>query len=453
MWSVRTSGNGMLPLGAVSGVVVAVTAGFARGMWLDNLHNGLLGLAFTCVGAYVLHQQPRNRCGFAFLATGVAEAVMFLGRQIGHDLPAGTTSWWGWLGVWPLVVCLFGATVSVVLFPDGRVPAAAWRWVLGASAFLAVAVALMSALWAAGFDDAGLLTRAPFELGGWAGVGSIWSGIAHTTFAVFQLLWIVAVVDRWRRSRGTVRLQLAVVGVLAAASVLALGAGLLVAGSPTVGLLAACFVPVGAGWAIVHGQYLSTRSALTWMAGRSAGTGSIGNDLAAAVGESLGAGRVALSMHRGGVVEQIGAWQAAAGVAFDGEPTVRREIVDAAGGSVGELLVHREAPLTRHEHQLLDAYGAQASFVIEHLLLATALAGRSAPTGFDHLSPRERDVLALLARGLSNAAICEELHLSVKTVEPLIGSIFIKLRLPPGPESNRRVLAAVAYVEDERARS
>ncbi len=86
----------------LSGVVVAAVAGFARGVVLSNLHNGLLALAFASVGAYVLHQQPRNRCGMAFLATGVVEAVMFLGRQIGHDPWPGASPWWGWLGVWPL---------------------------------------------------------------------------------------------------------------------------------------------------------------------------------------------------------------------------------------------------------------------------------------------------------------------------------------------------------------
>ena len=111
----------------LSGVVVVVGAGFAQGVWLPNLHNGLLALAFASVGAYVLHQQPRNRCGQAFLATGVVEAVMFLGRQIGHDPAPGTSEWWGWLGVWPLVVGLALVTLSVILFPDGSLPSPAWK--------------------------------------------------------------------------------------------------------------------------------------------------------------------------------------------------------------------------------------------------------------------------------------------------------------------------------------
>ena len=48
-----------------------------------------------------------------------------------------------------------------------------------------------------------------------------------------------------------------------------------------------------------------------------------------------------------------------------------------------------------------------------------------ADTGhLDGLTDRENEVLELISRGLSNAAICDELHLSIKTVEPVVGSIF-----------------------------
>ncbi len=55
-------------------------------------------------------------------------------------------------------------------------------------------------------------------------------------------------------------------------------------------------------------------------------------------------------------------------------------------------------------------------------------------------------MLELVARGLSNAAICDELHLSIKTVEPAVGSILIKLGLHADSASNRRVLAALRYL-------
>ncbi|MSW64338.1 MAG: DNA-binding response regulator [Actinobacteria bacterium] len=52
-----------------------------------------------------------------------------------------------------------------------------------------------------------------------------------------------------------------------------------------------------------------------------------------------------------------------------------------------------------------------------------------------------------MARGLSNTAIAAELHLSVKTVEPVVSTVFGKLGLQPDTRDNRRVLAVLAYLE------
>ena len=64
------------------------------------------------------------------------------------------------------------------------------------------------------------------------------------------------------------------------------------------------------------------------------------------------------------------------------------------------------------------------------------------------LSPREREVLGLMAEGRSNAGIASELVLSTGAVEKHIAGIFTKLRLPPSPDDHRRVLAVLAYVQE-----
>jgi len=68
------------------------------------------------------------------------------------------------------------------------------------------------------------------------------------------------------------------------------------------------------------------------------------------------------------------------------------------------------------------------------------------PGPLDELSPREREILALIAEGHSNKRICELLYLSPKTVETHIHSILVKLGLQESPDSSRRVLAVLTYL-------
>jgi DNA-binding NarL/FixJ family response regulator len=64
----------------------------------------------------------------------------------------------------------------------------------------------------------------------------------------------------------------------------------------------------------------------------------------------------------------------------------------------------------------------------------------------DRLSPREREVLALMAQGRSNHAIGEQLAVELKTVETHVGRVFTKLGLHEDRHENRRVLAVLTFV-------
>jgi DNA-binding NarL/FixJ family response regulator len=65
----------------------------------------------------------------------------------------------------------------------------------------------------------------------------------------------------------------------------------------------------------------------------------------------------------------------------------------------------------------------------------------------DRLTPREREVLGLMAEGRSNHAIAEQLVITERAVEKHVTSIFSKLDLPPTAEAHRRVLAVLKYLE------
>jgi DNA-binding NarL/FixJ family response regulator len=78
------------------------------------------------------------------------------------------------------------------------------------------------------------------------------------------------------------------------------------------------------------------------------------------------------------------------------------------------------------------------------------LLARRAGGPLDTLSPRELEVLGLMAEGRSNAAIAGKLVLTVGAVEKHVANIFTKLRLPPSGEDHRRVLAVLAYLQADR---
>jgi DNA-binding NarL/FixJ family response regulator len=85
--------------------------------------------------------------------------------------------------------------------------------------------------------------------------------------------------------------------------------------------------------------------------------------------------------------------------------------------------------------------------VVDPALVSELVAARRAEDPLDVLSPREREVLALMAEGRSNAGIAHQLWITEGTVEKHVRSILMKLRLPATEDDQRRVLAVITYLD------
>ncbi|MBM6400521.1 LuxR family transcriptional regulator [Phycicoccus sp. MQZ13P-5] len=376
---------------------------------------------------------------------------MFTARQLAHADPAGTDPWVAWLGVWPVPLALGLTTLAVLWFPDGRLPSRGWRPVLVAAAVLTAVSCLLSALWPVGYAAAGVSVPHPLADGSPEAVTTLWRVVATPSFVALQLLWVPALVTRWRTGRSGRELGWLLSAVAVAA--VALAVGLLVAGSPRAGLLAACSVPLAAGLAVVHGRQTAVRSALSWLSRSGPDAGRLPADLAEAVARALAADGARVWIGSEGVLRVAGAWpeadptpDASSLPALAAGPGAGVHPVLRDGRVTGALEVVRAAPLSRSEGRLLAELASQAALVVEHVSLAALIDGQRRAGHLDSLTPRERQVLELIARGMSNAAICAELHLSIKTVEPLVGAVFTKLGLHADSASNRRVLAALEYL-------
>jgi DNA-binding CsgD family transcriptional regulator len=363
--------------------------------------------------------------------------------------------WWAWLGVWPVVVALALTTLSVICFPNGHLPSPRWRWVAAAIIAVTAVCATLSAGWPVEYEAADLMTLHPVNTDAPTVISHLWSAIAHPAYVVFQILWVVAVVARWRSSDGYVRRQLAWLVLAASCSVIALVAGLAGWGTPRPGILAAALLPLAAGWAIVHGQHVAAYSALTWLSRSEPRSGDLPSAFAKAVAQALRAPSATLWMGPPDDLHAVGLWPESLGpIATQASLTVSHSTdrlvrtVWRGDEPIGAISVERARAdsLSLAEKRMLADLGAQAAFVIEHQSLADVIARQRRAGYLDELSPREREVLELLARGLSNTAICHELHLSIKTVEPIVSAIFTKLGLHSDVGSNRRVLAVLAYL-------
>ncbi len=112
------------------------------------------------------------------------------------------------------------------------------------------------------------------------------------------------------------------------------------------------------------------------------------------------------------------------------------------GRAIGYLLKDRVADVAEFAEMLRRVAGG-GTVVDPEVVRQLMLRGRDP---LDQLSPREREVLALVAEGHSNAAIARTLVLTEAGVVKHIGSVLAKLNLPVSDDTNRRVLAVLAYL-------
>jgi DNA-binding NarL/FixJ family response regulator len=128
------------------------------------------------------------------------------------------------------------------------------------------------------------------------------------------------------------------------------------------------------------------------------------------------------------------------------EQLYARELLSDKRGGVGYLLKDRVSDVA----QFIDAVRrvAAGGTAMDPEVISQLLARREREEPVGSLTPREREVLGLMAEGRSNAAIAGRMFVTEKAVSKHTNNIFSKLQLPPSEDDNRRVLAVLAYLND-----
>jgi DNA-binding NarL/FixJ family response regulator len=126
------------------------------------------------------------------------------------------------------------------------------------------------------------------------------------------------------------------------------------------------------------------------------------------------------------------------------EPHYAMRLIEEHPERVGYLLKERVFDVAN----LIDALRrlADGETVVDPTIVARLFARKRRADPLDKLTEREREVLALVAEGLSNRAIAARLFVTERTVEAHVKQVFLKLGLNTDPDSHRRVLAVLAYL-------
>jgi len=120
------------------------------------------------------------------------------------------------------------------------------------------------------------------------------------------------------------------------------------------------------------------------------------------------------------------------------------ELLQESTEGVGYLLKDRVYDLADFVAAVKRVAGGGSA--LDPTVVSQLVGRRRSDDPVDQLSPREREVLELMAEGLSNSAIAARIFLTERGVEKHVTSIFQKLRLPVAADTHRRVLAVVAFL-------
>jgi DNA-binding NarL/FixJ family response regulator len=126
------------------------------------------------------------------------------------------------------------------------------------------------------------------------------------------------------------------------------------------------------------------------------------------------------------------------------EPAYAMELLAESAEGVGYLLKDRVSDVDDFVSAVRRV--AEGGSALDPAVVSQLVGRRRGDDPVSSLTPRERDVLELMAEGRSNEGIAKRLVVTERAVEKHVTSIFTKLRLPPAAEDHRRVLAVLTYL-------